>query len=85
MSVSGKIGDAYVAAVHRFAKDNAIPLVHFAKGENKEASARPLIETAAKEGWRREGASRTSGRPATDLASSRTHPFRDLVDRCELS
>ena len=46
----GKIGDAYVAAVHRFAKDNAIPLVHFAKGENKEAFARPLIDAAAKEG-----------------------------------
>lgn len=29
----GKVGDAYVAAVHRFAKDIAIPVVHFAKGE----------------------------------------------------
>ena len=46
----GKIGDAYVAAVHRFAKDNAIPVVHFAKGENKEAIARPLLDAAAKEG-----------------------------------
>lgn len=45
----GKIGDSYVAAVHRFAKDNAIPLVHFAKGENKEAFARPLIYAAAAE------------------------------------
>ena len=46
----GKIGDAYVASVHRFAKTNGIPVVHFAKGENKEAFARPLIDAAAKEG-----------------------------------
>lgn len=46
----GKIGDAYVAAVHRYAKDNGIPVVHFAKGENKEAFARPLIDAAAAEG-----------------------------------
>jgi hypothetical protein len=46
----GKIGDAYVAAVHRFAKDNAIPLVHFQRGENKEEFARPLIDAAAAEG-----------------------------------
>jgi hypothetical protein len=46
----GKIGDAYVASVHRFAKANDIPVVHFAKGENKEAFARPLIDAAAKEG-----------------------------------
>ncbi|MGH9116933.1 MAG: hypothetical protein ACRD0A_03350 [Acidimicrobiales bacterium] len=46
----GKIGDAYVAAVHRFAKDNSIPVVHVAKGESKEAFARPLIDAAAAEG-----------------------------------
>lgn len=46
----GKIGDAYVAAVHRYAKANGIPVVHFEKGQNKEAYARPLIEAAAKEG-----------------------------------
>ena len=46
----GKIGDAYVAAVHRFAKVNGIPLVHFQRGENKEAFARPLIDAAAAEG-----------------------------------
>ena len=46
----GKIGDAYVAAVHRYAKDNGIPVVHFAKGETKEAFARPLIDAAAAEG-----------------------------------
>ncbi len=46
----GKIGDGYVAAVHRFAKRNGIPVVHFQKGENKEAVARPLIDDAAREG-----------------------------------
>ncbi|MGH3516906.1 MAG: hypothetical protein ACRDQ7_05715 [Haloechinothrix sp.] len=46
----GKIGDAYVAAVHRFAKDNSIPVVRFAKRESKEAFARPLIDAAAAEG-----------------------------------
>lgn len=46
----GKIGDAYVASVHRFAKANENPVDHFAKGENKGAFARPLIDAAAKEG-----------------------------------
>ena len=46
----GKIGDAYVKAIHRFAEDNDIPLVHFEKGQNKEEYARPLIEKAAQEG-----------------------------------
>ena len=46
----GKIGDAYVAEVHRWAKENGIPVRHFAKGENKEEIARPLIEAAEREG-----------------------------------
>ena len=46
----GKIGDAYVREVHRFAAANEIPLVHFAKGENKEAVARPYLEAAARDG-----------------------------------
>ena len=46
----GKIGDAYVAEVHRWAKANAIPVRRFAKGENKEQIARPLIEAAEREG-----------------------------------
>jgi hypothetical protein len=46
----GKIGDEYVKAIHRFARDNAIPLVYFKKGESKEAEARPLMEAAANEG-----------------------------------
>jgi hypothetical protein len=40
----GKIGDVYVAEVHRFAAAHGIPVLHFAKGENKEQIARPLIE-----------------------------------------
>ena len=46
----GKIGDAYVAEVHRWAKNNEIPVRRFAKGENKEHIARPLIEAAEREG-----------------------------------
>ncbi len=46
----GRIGDAYVAELHRWAEANDIPVRHFAKGENKEAIARPLIEAAAAQG-----------------------------------
>ena len=46
----GKIGDAYVAEVYRCAKKNGIPVRRFAKGENKEQIARPLIEAAEREG-----------------------------------
>ena len=46
----GKIGDAYVGEVYRWAKANGIPVRRFAKGENKEQIARPLIEAAEKEG-----------------------------------
>ena len=46
----GKIGDAYVAEVHRWAKANEIPVRRFAKGENKEEIARPLIEAADRDG-----------------------------------
>jgi hypothetical protein len=46
----GKIGDAYVAEVHRFAAAHGIPVLHFAKGENKEQIARPLIDKAAAAG-----------------------------------
>src|SRR5207248_5617565 len=38
----GKIGDGYVAEIHRWAKANGVPVIRFAKGENKEAIARPL-------------------------------------------
>ena len=46
----GKIGEAYVQAVHDFAKAHHIPLVHFQKGQNKEKFARPFLQAAAREG-----------------------------------
>ena len=46
----GKIGDAYVRAIHRFAEQQGVPVVHFAKGENKEESARRLLEAAPDDG-----------------------------------
>jgi hypothetical protein len=46
----GKIGEAYVAEVHKFAKQQGIPVRHFAKGEKKEEIARPYIEAAAAAG-----------------------------------
>ena len=46
----GKIGDTYVAEVHRWAKDHDVPMIHFGKGENKEAIARPYIDAAAAAG-----------------------------------
>jgi hypothetical protein len=49
-SAFGKIGDEYVHAVHRFAAANDVPVIHFGKGENKEAIARPLIAAAAGQG-----------------------------------
>jgi hypothetical protein len=44
----GRIGEAYVAAIHRWADDGDIPVRRFNRGENKEEIARPLIEAAAK-------------------------------------
>jgi hypothetical protein len=46
----GKIGEAYVQAIHDFAKAHHIPLVHFQKGQDKERFARPFLEAAALEG-----------------------------------
>jgi hypothetical protein len=46
----GKIGEGYVAEIHRWAKANGVPVVHFEKGQNKEEFARPLLEAAAAEG-----------------------------------
>ncbi|HEX6527269.1 MAG TPA: hypothetical protein VF070_45760 [Streptosporangiaceae bacterium] len=46
----GKIGEAFAAGVHKFAKANGIPVRHFAKGEKKEQTARPYIEAAAAAG-----------------------------------
>lgn len=46
----GQIGQQYVKAVQRFAKQHKIPIVHFKKGEDKEQRARPYLEAAAREG-----------------------------------
>jgi len=46
----GKIGAAYVDQVHRWARQHEVPVIHFAKGENKEEVARPLIDAAAAAG-----------------------------------
>ena len=46
----GKLGDAYVEAIHRFAEVNDIPIVYFKKGESKEEFVRPYLKTAAAKG-----------------------------------
>jgi hypothetical protein len=46
----GKIGAGYGQAVYRLAEANPIPGVHFQKGEQKEETARPDLEAAAREG-----------------------------------
>jgi hypothetical protein len=46
----GKIGDAYVKAIHSFAESEKIPVVQFKKGENKEKKAQPYMDAAAREG-----------------------------------
>jgi hypothetical protein len=52
LAAFGKIGEAYVAEVHRWAKANGVPVRRFAKGENKEKIARPLIEAATARAYR---------------------------------
>src|SRR5438128_5285903 len=46
----GKIGDGYVKAIHQYAQEHKIPIVHFQKGQDKEKMAQPYIEAAAREG-----------------------------------
>jgi len=41
----GQIGQAYVAAIHRWAEAEGIPIRYFAKGDNKERIAEPLLES----------------------------------------
>jgi hypothetical protein len=45
----GKVSKAYVEAIDRFACENEIPVVRFAKGESKEQRARAYLEAAE---WR---------------------------------
>jgi hypothetical protein len=46
----GKISKAYVEAIDRFAAENEIPVVRFAKRESKEERARPYLEAAERAG-----------------------------------
>jgi hypothetical protein len=46
----GKIGDAYVEAIYAYAKAHNIAVVRFEKGQDKEKTARPFLEVAAREG-----------------------------------
>src|SRR5882724_5164522 len=46
----GQIGEEFVKAIHQFAKEKKVPVVHFEKGQNKEQLARPYLEAAAQEG-----------------------------------
>jgi len=46
----GKIGQAYVRAIERFAKRESIPVVHFQRRQSKEEAARPYFERAEREG-----------------------------------
>lgn len=46
----GKIGDAYVQAIDRFAIEGEIPVVHFEKGACKEEVALPYMRAAEREG-----------------------------------
>ena len=46
----GQIGRKYVAEVKKFAEAKSIPMIHFEKGQNKEETARPYLEKAARQG-----------------------------------
>ncbi len=46
----GEVGKAYETAIRNFAKENAIPVIRFAKGDNREEIARPYLEAAAAAG-----------------------------------
>ena len=46
----GKIGTAYVKAIHSFDDKHKIPVVKFEKKDDKEKIALPYIQAAAREG-----------------------------------
>jgi hypothetical protein len=46
----GEIGRAYARQIESWAQSHGLAIRRFAKGENKEAIAKPLIEAASKEG-----------------------------------
>jgi hypothetical protein len=43
----GEVGRAYETAIRKFAAANGIPVIRFAKGDNREEIARPYLEAAA--------------------------------------
>src|SRR5437899_8122785 len=45
----GQIGEAYVAAINRWAEADGVTIRYFAKGENKENIADELLQTASAE------------------------------------
>ena len=50
----GKIGQAYVKAIHRFAEEHNIPVVHFKKGETRRRWLAPTWKRRrrkGKSGW----------------------------------
>ena len=46
----GKIGQPYMRAIHRFAEEHNIPRLKFEKGQDKEKTAFPYLQAAAKQG-----------------------------------
>jgi hypothetical protein len=46
----GQVGKVYEIAIRNFARGNAIPVIGFAKGGNREEIARPCLEAAAASG-----------------------------------
>jgi len=46
----GQLGEGYVAAIHRWAQAEGVPIRYFVKGDHKEKIAEPLLRAAAEEG-----------------------------------
>ena len=69
----GKIGQAYVRAIERFAARNRIPLVHFKKGESKELVARRYMRKAERDG--------RFGVVMVGIAQEKTSAWRGFVGR----
>ena len=76
----GQIGEAYVAAIHRWAEAEGIPIRHFAKGQNKEKIAEPLLRAAAEAGE----VSSTNSSAATCTSGERSWPGRCSA-RCRVA
>jgi len=48
--VFGEVGQAHEAAIRKLAAENAVPVIRFARGDNREEIARPYLEAAAADG-----------------------------------